>query len=273
MADDDTGASGIDHYEILRDGTLVGTSTTTSFDDGSVPRNGSYGYTVRGGRPGRQRQPRLAQPRPCRSTPPSRPPPDDVTGITPTKVPALSWQPRHRRDDRRLADRRLSRLPRRPVRRRGDDRVATSTASSRSRASTSTRCAPWTRPATSRRRPRAARSSSTPRGRCSTACLVPAAQRSPAAPVEFNVAPRDVLSSPIAGEASWDFGDGSAVGNTTKPHLPDCRAVHDHDQRHRRARQRDHGSATARSGGRAKGGVPPKKLRLAKIPTMALKTL
>ena len=92
MADDDTGASGIDHYEVFRDGTLVGTSTTTSFDDGSVPTTAPT--ATRCGRSTRRAtpaSPRAAATVQVDATDP--PPPADVTGITPTKVPALSWQP------------------------------------------------------------------------------------------------------------------------------------------------------------------------------------
>jgi hypothetical protein len=46
ISDDDTGASGIDHYNVFRDGTLAGRSTTTSFDDSAVLLDGSYGYAV-----------------------------------------------------------------------------------------------------------------------------------------------------------------------------------------------------------------------------------
>ena len=44
--DDDTGASGLDHYNVYRDGLLVGHTPTTTFDDSSVPSDGSFGYTV-----------------------------------------------------------------------------------------------------------------------------------------------------------------------------------------------------------------------------------
>jgi len=90
--------------------------------------------------------------------------------------------------------------------------------------------------------------------------------------VEFNVRPRDVLSS-IAGEASWDFGDGSAVGNSTKH-------VYDVPGRYTiTIRATDALGNVTTVGDRSilvvepKGGVPPKKLRLAKIPTMTLKVL
>ena len=212
MADDDTGASGIDHYEVLRDGTLVGTSTTTSFDDGSVPSNGSYGYTVRAvdqaGNASLASRSRAVQ---VDATEP--PAPTDVTGITPTKCPPSAGR-RSRRDDRRLVDRAAIACTATACSSARPTPASTWTASSPSRASTSTRCAPWTRPATSA--PLAGREIvlDSEDGPVLDGVSFPQ-RRDRGHDVEFTVGPRDVLSS-IAGEASWDFGDGSAVGNSTK---------------------------------------------------------
>ena len=58
--DDDSGASGLDHYKIYRDWLLVGQTPTTSFDDSSVPDDGSFGYSVTAVDRARQREPLLA---------------------------------------------------------------------------------------------------------------------------------------------------------------------------------------------------------------------
>ncbi len=269
MADDDTGASGIDHYEVLRDGTLVGTSTTTSFDDGSVPSNGSYGYTVRAvdqaGNASLASRSRAVQ---VDATEP--PAPTDVTGITPTKVPALGWQP--------VTDAMTGGSPIAGYRVYRDGLFvgeATTASYVDGKLQVSGQYVYTVRAVD------AAGNVSGPspgreiildsEGPVLDGVSFP--QRAIAgSAVEFNVRPRDVLSS-IAGEASWDFGDGSAVGNSTKH-------VYDVPGRYTiTIRATDALGNVTTVGDRSilvvepKGGVPPKKLRLAKIPTMTLKVL
>jgi PKD repeat protein len=92
------------------------------------------------------------------------------------------------------------------------------------------------------------------------------------ASVDFSVHPRDVHST-VAGEADWDFGDGTAVGNSTK---------HIFEQPGRYTvtiRASDALGNITTIGDRTiqvsapKGGLPPKKLTLGRIPTTSLKLL
>jgi predicted phage tail protein len=90
-ADDDTGASGIDHYDVYRDGTVVGRSTTTTFADSSVLSNGSYAYGITAvDRAGNESlASRTVIIRYDGTAPPA---PADVSGVSPTRVPVLTWR-------------------------------------------------------------------------------------------------------------------------------------------------------------------------------------
>ncbi len=88
--DDDTGASGLDHYNVYRDSSVVGHATTTSFDDATVPGDGSYGYTVTAvDRAGNESLASRVFVVRVDLTPP--PAPGDLTAATPTHTPILSW--------------------------------------------------------------------------------------------------------------------------------------------------------------------------------------
>ncbi len=88
--DDDTGASGLDHYNIYRDGLLVGHTPTTTFDDSSVPADGSFGYSItavdRAGNESLYSRTVIIR---YDGTPPL--PPLDPNGATPTRLPTFTW--------------------------------------------------------------------------------------------------------------------------------------------------------------------------------------
>ncbi len=88
--DDDTGASGLDHYNVYRDGLLVGHTPTTTFDDSSVPSDGSFGYSVtavdRAGNESLYSRTVIIR---YDGTPPL--PPLDPNGATPTRLPTFTW--------------------------------------------------------------------------------------------------------------------------------------------------------------------------------------
>jgi hypothetical protein len=82
--------SGFDHYQILRNGLVVGTSATESFTDSLLAQNGVYVYTVRSvdhaGATSAASPPRTAI---WDDTPPA--PPQDVASPNPTNLPVLTW--------------------------------------------------------------------------------------------------------------------------------------------------------------------------------------
>ncbi len=89
-ADDDTGASGIDHYNVYRDGTVVGRATTTTFDDASVALDGSYGYSVtavdRAGNESLASRTMIVR---FDATPPLAV--TDLSGASPVQIPLITW--------------------------------------------------------------------------------------------------------------------------------------------------------------------------------------
>jgi hypothetical protein len=89
-------------------------------------------------------------------------------------------------------------------------------------------------------------------------------------PVAFSVAPRDVHTA-VQGEASWDFGDGTAVGNSTKHvfEAPGRYAI--------TIRATDALGNVTTVGNRTiqvaapKGGMRPKEVKLGKLRSMSIK--
>ena len=81
---------GLDHYNVYRDGLLVGHSATTSFDDATVGQNGSYGYSLtavdRAGNESLSSRTVIIR---YDGTPPL--PPLDPNGASPTRLPTFTW--------------------------------------------------------------------------------------------------------------------------------------------------------------------------------------
>jgi fibronectin type 3 domain-containing protein len=207
--DDDTGASGLDHYNIYRDGLLVGHSPTTSFDDSSVPADGSFGYTLtavdRAGNESLFSRTTIIR---YDATPPL--PPLDPNGATPTRLPTFTWAAA---SDQATGG---SAIESYRVYRNGTFVGETSGTSY----TDGNVVVSGHQIYTVRVLDSAGNVSAPSRGIDLTVDLdgpvldtisFPA-QRTTGAVVAFQVAPRDALS-PIAGAASWDFGDGLASGN------------------------------------------------------------
>jgi fibronectin type 3 domain-containing protein len=90
--DDDTGASGLEGYNVYRDGARVGHSVTTSWDDGSIPQDGSYAYRVTAvDKAGNESLDSRSVVITFDGTAP--PAPEGVSGTTPTRAPLLTWTP------------------------------------------------------------------------------------------------------------------------------------------------------------------------------------
>ena len=88
----DSGGSGLRRYDVSRDGTLIGTTTTASFGDGSVTADGSYSYSVRA----EDRAGNLGAASPALSvivdrTAPSAPPAPTAAAAVTGSPPQLSW--------------------------------------------------------------------------------------------------------------------------------------------------------------------------------------
>jgi chitodextrinase len=85
------GSSGIDHYDVYRDGNLAGRSTTTAFADSSVLANGSYAYAITAvDRAGNESL--AARTVIIRYDATAPPAPTDLSGVSPTRVPVLTWR-------------------------------------------------------------------------------------------------------------------------------------------------------------------------------------
>lgn len=208
--DDDTGASGVARYAVYRDGQLVGTSTTTSFDDGTVPAPGSYGYQVRAvdaaGNEGLASATRTVR---FDDQAPDAPP--SLEGRSPVRMALLSWQPASD------ADAGGSAIARYRVFRDGIF-VGDSTGLS---FTDTTPVESGVHVYTVRAVDAAGNSSPTSPPRQVTidadgpalGSLVFPRQAIAGKAVRFAVEPRDTFSA-LAGEARWDFGVGTANGNT-----------------------------------------------------------
>ncbi len=82
--------SGFDHYEILRNGVVVGTSTTESFTDNLLMQNGVFVYTIRSvDVAGATSAPSPSRTAIWDDTAPA--PPQDVVSPNPTNLPVLTW--------------------------------------------------------------------------------------------------------------------------------------------------------------------------------------
>src|SRR4029079_16846312 len=88
----DTGGAGLLRYDILRGGVVVGTSTTPSFQDGTVTTEGSYSYTIVAvDKAGNSSNPTPARTVQYDTTAPTVPA-GLAASATPTKAkPALGW--------------------------------------------------------------------------------------------------------------------------------------------------------------------------------------
>ena len=88
----DSGGSGLRQYDVSRNGTQIGTSTTPSFTDGSVTADGSYSYTVRA----EDKAGNIGAASPALSvvvdrTAPSQPPAPTAAAAVTGSAPQLSW--------------------------------------------------------------------------------------------------------------------------------------------------------------------------------------
>lgn len=207
--DDDTGASGLDHYNVYRDGLLVGHSPTTTFDDSSVPSDGSFGYTLtavdRAGNESLFSRTTIIR---YDATPPL--PPLDPNGATPTRLPTFTWAAvsDQATGGSAITSYRIYRNSSFIGETAGTSYVDGNVVVSGHQIYTV------------RALDAAGNISAPSRGLDLTVDLEGPvldmvsfpAQRSIGALVDFQVAPRDALS-PIAGPAMWDFGDGFASGN------------------------------------------------------------
>jgi fibronectin type 3 domain-containing protein len=207
--DDDTGASGLDHYNIYRDGLLVGHTPTTMFDDSSVPSDGSFGYSVtavdRAGNESLYSRTVIIR---YDGTAPL--PPLDPNGASPNRLATFTWAA--------VSDQATggSAIASYRVYRNGSYIGETSGTSYVDGNVVVSGHQIYTVRALD-----AAGNISAPsraldlivdlEGPVLDAVSFPA-QRSIGVLVDFQVAPRDALS-PIAGAAEWDFGDGFASGN------------------------------------------------------------
>jgi fibronectin type 3 domain-containing protein len=207
--DDDTGASGLDHYNVYRDALLVGHSATTTFDDASVNTNGSYGYTItavdKAGNESLASRTTIIR---YDGTPPL--PPLDPNGASPTRLPTFTWAPA---SDQATGG---SAIATYRVYRNGAYIGETAgTSFTDGNAVGSGHCLYTVRAVD------AAGNISGPSraldlvvdldGPILDTVSFPA-QRPIGAVVDFQVAPRDALSQ-VSGAATWDFGDGLATGN------------------------------------------------------------
>ncbi len=207
--DDDTGASGLANYRVYRDGILVGTAVGTSFDDSSVQANGSYGYAVtavdRAGDESLASRTSIVR---FDGTAPLTP--TDPNGASPTRLPTFAWSPAN---DQATGG---SSIAGYRVYRNGSF-IGETTGTGFTDGSVGG----------------SGHLIDTVRALDAAGNLSPTsppldlvvdldgpqldnvtfpAQRPVATNVEFQVAPHDALTD-VAGEATWDFGDGFATGN------------------------------------------------------------
>jgi fibronectin type 3 domain-containing protein len=84
--------SGFDHYDVLRDGVVIGQSTSETFTDSSLSQNGTHVYSVRSvDAAGAASAPSVSRTATWDDTPPSVP--LDLVAPTPTNSVRLSWTP------------------------------------------------------------------------------------------------------------------------------------------------------------------------------------
>jgi fibronectin type 3 domain-containing protein len=267
--DDDTGASGLDHYDVYRDGLLVGRSSTTSFDDATVALNGSYGYSLtavdRAGNESLRSRTVIIR---YDGTPPL--PPLNPNGATPTRLPTFTWVPA---SDQTTGG---SAITSYRVYRNGVFVGETSATSFTDAHAVDSGHAIYTVRALD-----AAGNVSGPSigldlvvdldGPILDGIVIPA-QRSVGTAVDFQVSPRDALSG-VLGVATWDFGDGLATGNKVS-HVFSAAGTYVIS-----VRAEDILGNTTVVTNRAiriitpPGGVPPTVLRLGPIKNIRLKTL
>jgi fibronectin type 3 domain-containing protein len=91
----DSGGSGVKRYEVSRNGTVVGTATTTSFTDSGVTADGSYSYAVVAvdGAGNRSQSPSPAKTIVVDRTAPAQPAAPVPAEAETANAPSLSWAP------------------------------------------------------------------------------------------------------------------------------------------------------------------------------------
>jgi large repetitive protein len=207
--DDDTGASGLDHYNIYRDGVLVGTAVGTSFDDSSLTANGSYGYAItavdNAGNESLASRTSIVR---FDGTAPLAP--TDPSGATPTRLPTFSWAAT---SDQATGGSSIAGY--RVYRNSSFIGETTGTSYTDGHVGGSGHLIYTVRALD------AAGNLSPPSPPLDLVVDLDGpqldnvtfpAQRPVSTNVEFQVAPHDALTE-VAGEATWDFGDGFATGN------------------------------------------------------------